>query len=332
MAALSIQDEQPGYLGLASGAALLHLIQSYTCDSFSSLVNFKPMSGSVERSIQAPLAIDLNRDIPNHKIEAYISDYFNTYYISYPLVHQGLFMAQYHKIVPRPKTGWIALMYIVAAIGAFIAAITQNDDDLVLFHCARSYLSIKMLEVGNLTLVQTLSLISNYLQKRDRPNSSYNYLGLAVRIVFSLGLHKDFPNYENNLLYMEVHQCTWWCLFVFDTSSTITFSHLITISTAGLDARLLLNTFDSDLTASTIVPPANVAAPTLYTNIRVQAQFHLLTNHLYNRIISKPFPSAKQVLAWDDYYIGKWFNLVPEYYKENATVPKRHTLAHAIMT
>ncbi|KAJ5826737.1 hypothetical protein N7447_003500 [Penicillium robsamsonii] len=332
MAALSIQDEQPGYLGLASGAALLRLIQSYTCDPFLSTANFKPAFESIEQSMRAPLAIDLQRDIPKHKIEAYISDYFNTYHISYPLVHQGLFMAQYHEIVPRPTTGWMALMYVVAAIGAFMAATTRNDDDLVLFHCARSHLSIEMLEVGNLTLVQTLSLVSNYLQKRDRPNSSYNYLGLAVRMAFGLGLHKNLSACENDLLNMEIRRRTWWCLFIFDAGSTITFSRPIAISPAGIDARLPLNTFDSYLNASTTTPPGSVAAPTLYTNVRVQAQFHLLTNHLYNRVISKPFPSAKQVIAWDDYYIGKWFDLVPGYYKENVAIPERHVLAHAIMT
>jgi transcriptional regulatory protein GAL4 len=64
----------------------------------------------------------------------------------------------------------------------------------------------------------------------------------------------------------------------------------------------------------------------------VQSQFHLLTTSLYNRIISKPFPSAKQVLLWDDLYIGRWLQLVPEYYREDAIVPERHALSHAIMT
>ena len=72
-------------------------------------------------------------------------------------------------------------------------------------------------------------------------------------------------------------------------------------------------------------------APTIYTNVRIQSQFHLLTHNLYNRIISKPFPSAKELLAWDDLNIGKWVNLVPDYYKDDAVIPEQHALAHAIM-
>jgi transcriptional regulatory protein GAL4 len=332
MAALSIQNEQPGYLGLESSAGLLHLIQTYSSDPFSATANSKGPQSAMLPETRESLSVNLHKEIPSQKIESYIADYFNTYHISYPLVHQGLFMAQYHEIVPRPRNGWMALMYVVAAIGAFMVATSPNDDDLILFHCARSHLSINMLEVGNLTLVQSLSLISNYLQKRDRPNSSYNYLGLAVRMAFGLGLHKDLPRWNSNLLHEEIRRRTWWCLYIFDAGSTITFGRPLTITTAGIDAKLPLNTFDSNLTASTLSSPGNVEAPTIYTNVRVQSQFHLLTTSLYNRIISKPFPSAKQVLLWDDLYIGRWLELVPEYYREDAMVPERHALSHAIMT
>lgn len=332
MANLTIQNEQPGYLGLASGASLLHLIQSYSADPFATIGHPDQAALFNDQIVPPKPAIDLDRDIPSHKIAIYISDYFNTYHISYPLVHQGLFMAQYNEIIPRPKNGWMVLMYIVAALGAFMAATTSNDDDLILYHRARSQLSVEMLEFGNLTLVQGLTLISNYLQKRDRPNSGYNYLGLAVRMAFGLGLHKEFPSWKGNVLHLEMRRRTWWCLYVFDVGSTITYSRPLGIPSSGIDAKLPLNVFDSDLTAATAVVPENVSTPTVYTNVRVQAQFHLLTNNLYSRIISKPFPSAQQVLAWDDLYIGKWLSLVPEFYKDGAAVPERHALAHGIMT
>lgn len=331
MAALSIQEERPGYLGLASGASLLHLIQNCSAGPLSSTsVLQKPPTPKA----QSPhsLSVNLQREIPPQKIEAYVTNYFSEYHISYPLVHQGLFMAQYHEIVPRPKYGWTVLMYIVAALGAFMSATAPNDDDLVLYQCARSHLSLEILEVGSLTLVQSLSLISNYLQKRDRPNSSHNYLGLAVRMAYGLGLHKDYPSTEGNLLYREIRRRTWWCLFIYDVGSTITFSRPLAIPSAGIDAKLPLNISESDLTISATTAPENINAPTIYTNVRVQSQFHLLTNHIYNRVISRPAPSARQVLEWDDTYITKWLNMVPWYYKESAQVPERHALAHSIMT
>lgn len=332
MGGLSLHDEKPGYLGFASGAALLRLIQSYTSDPFASIQPIDYTRPSPDSQVlPARNPVDLKREIPSHKIAQYISDYFSTYHISYPLVHQGMFMAQYNEIIPRPKIGWMVLMYTVAAIGAFMAATTPDDDDVILFHLARCHLSVEMLEIGNLTLVQSLTLISNYLQKRDRPNSGYNYLGLAVRMAFGLGLHKEFPSWKSNLLQAEIRRRVWWCLYIFDAGTTITYSRPLSIPSTGIDARLPLNTFDSDLNAGTTTYPANVLTPTIYTNVRVQSKFHLLTNNLYNRIISKPFPSAKEVLAWDNLYIDKWLSLVPDYYKDDAIVPEQHALAHAIM-
>ncbi|CAI7645337.1 unnamed protein product [Penicillium manginii] len=327
MAALSIEEERPGYLGLASGAALLRLIQSHFSFPFSS-VPPPPKTSTPSSESSQKLA---RGEVPSHKIESYITNYFKEYHTNYPLVHQGLFMAQFHEIVPRPKHSKI-LIYIVAAIGAFMSATASNDDDLILYQCARSHLSVEILEVGSLTLVQSLCLISNYLQKRDRPNSSHNYLGLAVRMAYGLGLHKDHPSVEGNLLYREIRRRTWWCLFIFDAGSTITFSRPLAIPSAGINTKLPFNILESELTASTTIAPANLDVPTIYTNVRVQSQFHLLTNHIYNRVISKPSPTAKQVLEWDDFYISKWLNLVPDYYKETATVPERHQFPHAIMT
>jgi hypothetical protein len=54
MAALSINNERPGYLGLASSAALLHLIQSYSSDSFSAAENSNrplPMAQETKESL-----------------------------------------------------------------------------------------------------------------------------------------------------------------------------------------------------------------------------------------------------------------------------------------
>jgi transcriptional regulatory protein GAL4 len=252
MGGLSLQDEKPGYLGLASGAALLNLMQSYTSDPFASIRPTDYEGAEIDPQIlPARRAVDLKREIPSHKIAQYISDYFSTYHVSYPLVHQGIFMAQYNEIITRPKVGWMVLMYTVAAIGAFMAATTPNDDDVILFHLARSLLSVEMLEIGNLTLVQSLTLISNYLQKRDRPNSGYNYLGLVVRMAFGLGLHKELPNWKSNLLQTEIRRRVWWFLYIFDTGSTITYSRPLGIPSTGIDARLPLNTFDSDLNAGT---------------------------------------------------------------------------------
>lgn len=179
MASLTVNEKEAGYLGVASGAALLRLLEP---DARRRVVS-RPSSGA--QSVY-PLTPQPN---PNrHVTEAMIDAYFRTYHVSYPLIHEPTFRAQYSEIIPRPNGPcWTVLAYIVAAIGVWTSATSTTDTlDLALFSQARAMLTFNYLEVGNLTLVQALTLSANYEQKRDKPNSGYNYLGLATRMAMGL--------------------------------------------------------------------------------------------------------------------------------------------------
>lgn len=240
-------------------------------------------------------------------MEYYIDQYFETYLVSYPIVHKPTFMAQLNEIIPRPNGEWESLYYMVAAIGSFMSASSpEENDDLYLFEIARSRISIDLLETGTTTLVQTLTLISNYLQKRDKPNSGYNYLGLAVRMALGLRMHKQADIEKESLLDQEMSRRIWWCLYIFDCGQTIGYGRPLGIPCAGIDTNLPLNILDTSLTASTVVFPDEEDQPTILTSIRLQSLFHLLTNSIYERIISDPFPSAKLLLDWDQMYLERW--------------------------
>lgn len=315
-----------GYLGAASSGAMLKFVQGRLVDDIDRT--------AAELSNQHPVEIleqPRDRDISNQLVESYIIKYFETYHISYPIVHQALFMAQLQGVVAPPENGWEVLKYMIAAIGAFMSAKSNaEDDDLVLFRKAKSLLSMDILETGNITLVQALALISNYLQKRDRPNSGYNYLGLAVRMSLGLGLHKECPDLKVGLLNKEMRRRTWWCLYIFDCGQTITYGRPLGIPCAGVDVRLPLNVFDSDITASSKDQPEQ-ECPTVYTSVKLQSQFHLLTNSIYERIISEPFPSAHDLLEWDQRYVQRWLDLIPSYFHEHQKIDRRFERAHRVL-
>jgi transcriptional regulatory protein GAL4 len=91
-------------------------------------------------------------------------------------------------------------------------------------------------------MVQGLLLLSNYAQKRNRPNTGWNYLGLAVRMALSLGLHKEFPNWEITPLQREMRRRVWWGLFIFDSGASITFGRPVLLPESGImDASTVLN-------------------------------------------------------------------------------------------
>lgn len=237
MASLVVNERESGYLGIASGAALLRLLEPNS--------RRRTFSRSQQNAHDVmPMTAQPN---PNrHVAEAMIDAYFRGYHVSYPIIHEPTFRAQYSEIIPRPNGScWAVLAYVVAAVGVWTTATSSTDTlDMALFEKARSMLSFDFLELGNLTLVQALTLASNYQQKRDKPNSGYNYLGLAVRMAMGLGLHKEFQGWNISPLNMEIRRRVWWSLCVFDVGATVTFSRPDVWPYKGVEVAFPLNVND----------------------------------------------------------------------------------------
>ncbi|KEY64401.1 hypothetical protein S7711_08461 [Stachybotrys chartarum IBT 7711] len=326
MASLTVHEHEGGYLGIASGAAMLRLLEPKARRRTQSRTH------PAMATLAHPMMCQPN---PNrHITEAMIDAYFRLYHISYPIIHEPTFRAQYSEVIPRPNGPcWTVLAYIVASIGTWASSSDSATMlDLALFSQARSILNFDFLEVGNLTLVQALTLASNYQQKRDKPNSGYTYLGIAVRMAMGLGLHKEFHGWNISPLTMEIRRRVWWSLCVFDVGATLTFSRPDVWPYKGVDVSLPLNVNDKDLTAASQTYPAETEQITPYTAVAIQARFHIAAHECYDKIISRPFPAAHELLRLDAKHIEPWQASVPPYFSENATVPPRYALSQAVMS
>ncbi|KAH6887525.1 fungal-specific transcription factor domain-containing protein [Thelonectria olida] len=324
MASLTVNEGESGYLGVASGAALLRLLEPR---SRRRLSKSQHNASSIYPMIPQP---NPNR----HIAESMIDSYFRLYHVSYPIIHEPTFRAQYSEVIPRPnETCWTVLAYVVAAIGVWASSTSSAETlDMALFQQASSILSFDFLEVGNLPLVQALTLASNYQQKRDKPNSGYNYLGLAVRMAMGLGLHKEFQGWNISPLNMEIRRRVWWSLCVFDVGATITFSRPDVWPYKGVEVSFPLNVNDKDLTAASTSYPPESNQITPYTAVTTQARFHIATHECYDRIISKPFPSAGELLKIDSGLIETWQAEMPVYFREQTPVPPRYAFCQAVMS
>ena len=315
MASLSVGERESGYLGVASGAALLRLLEP-----------------ARRRTPQAQLRMLTCPDPNRHIADAMLDAYFRLYHLSYPIVHEATFRAQYAGVIPRPNgDSWSVLAYVVAAIGVFSSATDLSDLDTELFAQARSILNFNFLEMGNMTIVQALTLISNYKQKRDRPNSGYNYLGLAVRMAMGLGLHKEFGAWRISPLQLEMRRRVWWTMSVFDVGASVTFSRPNVFPYEAVDVALPLNVDDRKLTALSQGYPDEDEQATPYTAVRTQASFHIATTPLYTRLISKPMPGADEVLRLESELVEPWRARIPGYFSEDANVPQQYVFARCIM-
>jgi transcriptional regulatory protein GAL4 len=314
-----------GYMGVASGAALLRLAD-HTFDNGTDSEN-DHHDDSMPETPPIP-----NIVFSSSHLEPFIDAYFQTYHASYPMVNEALFRAQFMEVVPRPKgKAWNVLLHVVSALGSFCSSLTTPEMDVALFEGAKARMSIDMLETGNLTLVQALTLMSNYVQKRNKPNSGYNYMGLAKRMAMGIGLHKEFPAWRSKPMALEVRRRVYWCLYVFDVGAVITFSRPLDMPQEGIEIQLPLNVADSDITATTREFPREAQQTTLYTHVRCQAQFHLATESIYAKLISTHFPSAQEMLQADDSHLVKWLNELPYYFQEGAFVAARFRLCHSVL-
>ena len=325
MASLTERSSR-GYMGVASGAALLRLADNSNDDS-----NEDPELHFQDDSRQLPMPAAMS--FSPSQLEPFVDAYFQVYHVLYPIVHEATFRAQFMDIIPQPKNNaWQVLLHIMAAIGAFASSETTPVVDEALFEAAKARLSIDMLETGNLTLVQAFTLISNYVQKRNKPNSGYNYLGIAKRMAMGIGLHKEFPTWRSKPLMLEIRRRVWWCLYVFDVGAVITFSRPLDFPTNGIEVELPLNVHDGDITPSTKEFPPEAQATTLYTHVRCQSRFHLATEAIYRRLISTPYPTADEMLELDNSHLGARYQAsLPHWYQEGAEQPTRFRLSHAIM-
>jgi transcriptional regulatory protein GAL4 len=197
---------------------------------------------------RVPLKSQLLSTAPSGLIEqAFMDAFFLNYHTSYPFVHEATFKAQFYEQVPRPHgQAWQILLNTILALGAWSIGDDNSDLDITFYQEARSHLQqVSVFETGNLTLILALLLLSNYAQKRNKPNTGWNFLGLAVRMAMSLGLHKEFPGWKISLLQREMRRRLWWGVYIFDSGAAKTFGRPILLpEDSVMDAKHVLNIHD----------------------------------------------------------------------------------------
>ena len=331
MASLSV-DEGTGYLGPASGAAMLKILLPGAENRKPSRARPSIPKSDPEMSADfgwIPTLLYYSRRIGEIDLNKAFDSYFSSYHLCFPLVHESTFRAQYMKLLPR--TGgkdWNALAYMVAAIGLFSGPNGTATRHADLFEAAKSNVSIETMESGNITLVQVLTLMCNYLQKSNRPNSGYNYLGLALHMAMGLGLHKEFRDWHITPLAMEIRRRVWWTLFVFYSGAMLTFGRPVSLPIHGIDVSLPINVDDEECTYALSDMPSPKARITTGSAVAAQARFHLATNAIYAQVISSNPPTAAELIQLDNDCIETWRQL---WSNELPHVPGKFQLSRHIM-
>jgi transcriptional regulatory protein GAL4 len=338
MAALSVEPKGTGYLGSTAGVFFLRSLlfwlgHSNTLhDSQSTAISppgFYNPAGANAR---------LNQSVTSRQVlDRLIDSYFSVYHRTYPFVHEATFKAQFNEVIPRPQhRSWQMLLHAILALGAWCLNDSASELDDHLYHHALSFGEDEsMFESANLAFVQALVLLSNLSQKRNKPNTGSNFSGLATRMALSLGLHRELPDWDINLLQREMRRRVWWGLYMFDSGASTTFGRPILLpEKETMDVRPVLNIPDevSDawicyidaiprpllstaaqcLTAGTTIMPTEATEPTLYSGMRWQSDLHTHSNYISNRLLSSTAISPEDALSMDR-SLNAWSETLPPY-------------------
>jgi transcriptional regulatory protein GAL4 len=290
------------------------------------------------------LMLNYSQIMVDHQVRSQLIDaYFSTYHVSYPFVHEGTFRAQYNELIPRTeKRSWDMLLSTILALGAWTLGDARTDLDGLLYQQACAFgEDSSIFESASLTLVQALLLLSNFTQKRNRPNTGWNYLGLAIRMALSLGLHRELPHWGISILQREMRRRVWWGLFIFDSGASTTFGRAILLPQREMiDVKHVLNIHDQViiilesteqgmaddkqlLTPRTETVPAELLEPTIYSAMKAQVDFHLITNHISNRLLSSPpILVGEALLLKKD--LERWADTLPSYFRLEQETPTFH--------
>lgn len=243
MASLTV-GERRGYLGAVSGAALLRQVLSSDRDGQGAQTGapWQQYDSLFQQRLDRSQWFQTRSMLTRVAVENLFDAFFTFYHPTFPIIHEPTFRAQYANILPRHDNAkWVTLANIVAALGSFASSNAADATDISIFQEAQKSLFADNLEAGNLTLVQCFALSATYLQKRNKPNTGYNYSGIAVRLAVGLGLHKDYQEGHISPLQVEIRRRVWWTLCVLDVGAVISYGRPLNWPRAGVETALPRN-------------------------------------------------------------------------------------------
>ncbi|KAK0375146.1 hypothetical protein CLIM01_07493 [Colletotrichum limetticola] len=319
MAMLPTHDS--GYLGSSSGSQLLGEIDSVIHVAHPATHHHTSHRKRQRRSSSsAGFAVPEPFDLPSSYIAGRLIDaYFLLYNTSYPVLHERIFRERVEAGRRQRPTNspWRVVYQMVLAIGHWLSSTESEHLQSSYYSAARSSLSLQMLESGTIETVQAFLLMSNYLQKRDRTNTGYNFSGLAYRMALGLGLHREPPGLEDTLGHERRRQL-FWTIYCFESGFNITTGRPPAMSEDFIDTRIPRNIDDKELPLKAPVPPP-VNYPTTYSAIIAQAKLAKIADAVYHEFLLAKTAGTKveyRVAETMDRDLNCWEQALPAYFTQ----------------
>ncbi|KAF2717663.1 hypothetical protein K431DRAFT_323003 [Polychaeton citri CBS 116435] len=310
MGLLTSDAGKAGYTGPQSGIAALKILRSLPFGQQIEVDADAPLRPAIAGDAATSLTVYGEKDI-----ESLINDYFIYYHPAYPLLHEGLFRARLSGAVAKPRDGsWPLLLNIVAAMGAFAGGSTDSDIDWQYYQLARKTIALDVIEKGSLCFVQGLTIMANYLQKRNKPNAGFALIGIAWSMALAIGLHREFGTASTTPYTMELRRRTWWTLFVFVSGAQLTLGRP-PASLVGINLRVPTNLDDVNMAVDMSELPGPQEGPTTTTCLISQVRLAQIANRVQTELLTNQIPNIREVDALNQ-RITTWKNELPSCFDE----------------
>ena len=88
---------------------------------------------------------------------------------------------------------------------------------------------------GSILFVEVLGLIAPYMQNLNRKDAAFLYIGLALRMAISLGLHQEADDPDMDILEREHRRRVWWSVYSMDRILSVKSGNPISIHDEDID-------------------------------------------------------------------------------------------------
>ncbi|KAG9228828.1 fungal-specific transcription factor domain-containing protein [Amylocarpus encephaloides] len=242
------------YYGASSNFSFLQQIHhSLSGDRHESRTNDEVREGGAELDLYGQRSLFFGtsdtKNIPNDHIsdspvmllsekiaDRFLTDYISTFHQILPFTSAEDLTQKTKELFSNPglnslNTANTASLMVVLAIGA-----TMKEDSgwaEMLAEKAKNVAN-SIGQMVNLQAIQLHLLLAHYETILGRPNSSYLYLGTAVRKTFAAGLHRDTSIHETN---HQERRTTIWCLYFFESLTCFTLGRPSSLARSDIGTR-----------------------------------------------------------------------------------------------
>ncbi|KZF20094.1 hypothetical protein L228DRAFT_35446 [Xylona heveae TC161] len=123
-------------------------------------------------------------------------------------------------------------------------------------------------EEATVSYIETVVLVAYYSLALNRQNTAFSYMGVALRLSLSLGLHRNVG--EDRMIgpvEREHRLRVWWTVYNFDRMCSLKMGHPITIRDEDIDAEIPSMDFLTEAEQEEFADPTHLAAKVTLSRI-----------------------------------------------------------------